>query len=179
MRDPRAGSYGVVAVVLLLALKIAALGSLPPALRMPALIVAPCLGRWGIVLATGAFPYARPEGMGATSRSRFAGRTSSWPAPSRSARRAGSAESFGTGCLDRRLAGGPARRPVDRRAARRPERRHLRRDLRDDRDGSPRAVRPPGRGACCDERPADSGDPARSAHRTPTPPAPRGSARPR
>ena len=64
MRDPRAGSYGVVAVVLLVALKIAALGSLPPAVRTPALIVAPCLGRWGIVLATGTFAYARPEGMG-------------------------------------------------------------------------------------------------------------------
>ena len=34
MRDPRAGSYGVVAVVLLVALKIAALGSLPPAARV-------------------------------------------------------------------------------------------------------------------------------------------------
>jgi adenosylcobinamide-GDP ribazoletransferase len=64
MRDPRAGSYGVVAVVLVVALKIAALGSLPPAMRTPALILAPCLGRWGIVLATGAFAYARPEGMG-------------------------------------------------------------------------------------------------------------------
>lgn len=64
MRDPRAGSYGVVAVVLLLALKLAALASLPPTLRLPALILAPCLGRWGIVLATGAFAYARPQGMG-------------------------------------------------------------------------------------------------------------------
>ena len=64
MRDPRAGSYGVVAVVLLLALKIAALGSLPPSLRAPALIMAPGLGRWGIVLVTSTFAYARPEGMG-------------------------------------------------------------------------------------------------------------------
>jgi adenosylcobinamide-GDP ribazoletransferase len=64
MRDPRAGSYGVVAVVLLLALKVAAISSLPPAMRTPALILAPSLGRWGIVLATGAFTYARPEGMG-------------------------------------------------------------------------------------------------------------------
>lgn len=64
MRDPRAGSYGVVAVALVLALKIAALGSLPPALRTPALIVAPCLGRWGIVLVTSTFRYARPDGMG-------------------------------------------------------------------------------------------------------------------
>jgi adenosylcobinamide-GDP ribazoletransferase len=64
MRDPRAGSYGVVAVVLLLALKLAALASLPPPLRFPGLVVAPCLGRWGIVLATGVFAYARPAGMG-------------------------------------------------------------------------------------------------------------------
>jgi adenosylcobinamide-GDP ribazoletransferase len=64
MRDPRAGSYGVVAVVLVLALKLAALSSLPPSLRGIGLILAPCLGRWGIVLVTGLFPYARPEGMG-------------------------------------------------------------------------------------------------------------------
>jgi adenosylcobinamide-GDP ribazoletransferase len=64
MRDPRAGSYGVVAVTLLLVLKVAALAAVPPMLRAPALILAPCLGRWGIVLATGAFPYARSEGMG-------------------------------------------------------------------------------------------------------------------
>jgi adenosylcobinamide-GDP ribazoletransferase len=64
MRDPRAGSYGVVAVVLLLACKLAALGSLPESSRAAALMVAPCLGRWGIVLTTYAFAYARPEGMG-------------------------------------------------------------------------------------------------------------------
>jgi adenosylcobinamide-GDP ribazoletransferase len=64
MRDPRAGSYGVVAVVLVLGLKIAALASLPPAVRPLGLVLAPCLGRWGIVLATGAFAYARPVGMG-------------------------------------------------------------------------------------------------------------------
>lgn len=64
MRDPRAGSYGVVAVVLLLACKLAALGALPPASRAAALLLAPCLGRWGIVLTTYTFAYARPEGMG-------------------------------------------------------------------------------------------------------------------
>jgi adenosylcobinamide-GDP ribazoletransferase len=64
MRDPWAGSYGVVAVVLVLAMKLAALSSLPPSIRSVALIIAPCLGRWGIVFATGTFPYARPEGMG-------------------------------------------------------------------------------------------------------------------
>jgi adenosylcobinamide-GDP ribazoletransferase len=64
MRDPRAGSYGVVAVVLLLGLKLAALGSLPAHARFGALLVAPCLGRWAIVLVTSQFPYARREGMG-------------------------------------------------------------------------------------------------------------------
>jgi len=64
MRDPRAGSYGVVAVVLVLALKLTALSALPPSARGAALLLAPCLGRWGIVLATYTFPYARPEGMG-------------------------------------------------------------------------------------------------------------------
>ena len=64
MRDPRAGAYGVVAIVLLLALKLAALASLPPHLRFGTLLVAPCLGRWAIVLVTSQFPYARQEGMG-------------------------------------------------------------------------------------------------------------------
>ena len=64
MRDPRAGAYGVVAIILLLALKLAALASLPPSLRFGGLLVAPCLGRWAIVLVTSQFPYARNEGMG-------------------------------------------------------------------------------------------------------------------
>jgi adenosylcobinamide-GDP ribazoletransferase len=64
MRDPRAGAYGVVAIVLLLGLKVAALASLPAHLRFGSLLVAPCLGRWSIVLVTSQFPYARNEGMG-------------------------------------------------------------------------------------------------------------------
>jgi adenosylcobinamide-GDP ribazoletransferase len=64
MRDPRAGTFGVVAVVLLLGLKIAALGALLPELRTAGLILAPCLGRWAIVTATWRFPYARKEGLG-------------------------------------------------------------------------------------------------------------------
>ena len=64
MRDPRAGAYGVVAIILLLVLKLAALASLPPSLRFGSLLVAPCMGRWAIVLVTSQFPYARNEGMG-------------------------------------------------------------------------------------------------------------------
>lgn len=64
MRDPRAGAFGVIAVVLLLALKLAALGSLPPTVRPYALLLGPCFGRWAIVVATAAFAYARLEGSG-------------------------------------------------------------------------------------------------------------------
>ena len=64
MRDPRAGTFGVVAVVCLLLLKVAALGALAPSLRTPALILAPCVGRWAIVVTTWLFPYARREGLG-------------------------------------------------------------------------------------------------------------------
>jgi adenosylcobinamide-GDP ribazoletransferase len=64
MRDPRAGTFGVVAVVMLLLLDVAALGALVPENRTAALILAPCLGRWAIVLVTWLFPYARKEGLG-------------------------------------------------------------------------------------------------------------------
>jgi len=64
MRDPRAGAFGVVAVVLVLALKLAALGSLSPALRPAALLLGSCFGRCTIVIVTALFPYARPEGSG-------------------------------------------------------------------------------------------------------------------
>lgn len=64
MRDPRAGTFGVVGVVALLGLKVAAVGALLPELRMPALILAPCLGRWAIVQSTWLFRYARPQGLG-------------------------------------------------------------------------------------------------------------------
>ncbi len=64
MRDPRAGTFGVVAVSLLLILKVAALGALAPELRTAGLVLAPCLGRWAIVQATWLFPYGRKEGLG-------------------------------------------------------------------------------------------------------------------
>ncbi|MCC6177747.1 MAG: adenosylcobinamide-GDP ribazoletransferase [Chloroflexi bacterium] len=64
MRDPRAGAFGVVAVVGLLLLKVAALGGLNGPERALALCVGPCLGRWSILTATWGFPYARREGLG-------------------------------------------------------------------------------------------------------------------
>lgn len=64
MRDSRNGSFGVAAVVLVLLLTHAALLSLPAASRRGVLLLAPALGRWAMVLAVAAFPYARPEGLG-------------------------------------------------------------------------------------------------------------------
>ena len=74
MRDPRAGAFGVVAVVCLLLLKVAALGGLPEQARAGALLLAPCLGRWAIVAATAWFPYARPEGLGRAFKDGIRGR---------------------------------------------------------------------------------------------------------
>ena len=65
MRDPRAGAFGVVGLVCIVALKIAAVDALPDRLRPQFLTLAPGLGRWAIVLLTTVFPYGRPGGLGA------------------------------------------------------------------------------------------------------------------
>jgi len=65
MRDPRTGAFGVVGLVSVVALKIAALASLPWPARVGFIVLAPCLGRWAIVLVTVLFPYGRPTGLGA------------------------------------------------------------------------------------------------------------------
>ena len=65
MRDPRTGAFGVVALILVLGLKIAAVASLTSGAVAPAVLLATMLGRWGIAAAAGAFPYARPQGLGA------------------------------------------------------------------------------------------------------------------
>jgi adenosylcobinamide-GDP ribazoletransferase len=61
LRDPRMGSFGVIGIALILLLKLAALHGLP---GNAALILAPTLGRWGVVLAAYGWPSARPGGMG-------------------------------------------------------------------------------------------------------------------
>jgi adenosylcobinamide-GDP ribazoletransferase len=62
LRDERVGAFAVAGAVLLLLVKYAALAALPD--RTTALVLAPTLGRWGMVLAVVAFPYARLEGLG-------------------------------------------------------------------------------------------------------------------
>ncbi len=64
MRDPRAGAFGVAGLVSVIALKIAALASLPAPARLGLVVLAPCLGRWSIVLVTVVFPYGRATGLG-------------------------------------------------------------------------------------------------------------------
>jgi len=64
MRDPRVGAFGVVGLVAVVALKIAALDALPSDRRLCILILAPMLGRWTIVLLATLFPYGRAVGLG-------------------------------------------------------------------------------------------------------------------
>jgi adenosylcobinamide-GDP ribazoletransferase len=65
MRDPRVGSFGVVGLVSVLLLKVAAIDALPAAVRAQGLLVAPVLGRWAIVLLAAVFPAGRSSGLGA------------------------------------------------------------------------------------------------------------------
>ena len=65
MRDPHVGAFGVVGLVCVVALKIAAVHALPAAIRPHTLVLAPTLGRWAIVLLATLFPYGRERGLGA------------------------------------------------------------------------------------------------------------------
>jgi adenosylcobinamide-GDP ribazoletransferase len=65
MRDPRTGTFGVVGLVCVVALKMAAVEALPGAIRPHLLFLAPGLGRWSIVLLATLFPYGRASGLGA------------------------------------------------------------------------------------------------------------------
>jgi adenosylcobinamide-GDP ribazoletransferase len=64
MKDPRCGPAGVVALVLLLLCKFAALASLPP-VAWPALLLAPLLARTGLTALFLTTPYVRGGGLGA------------------------------------------------------------------------------------------------------------------
>jgi adenosylcobinamide-GDP ribazoletransferase len=68
MRDARAGTYAIVAVVCMLALKWAGLASLPGDVRIEAIVLTPCLARFAMLVAIAAFPYARAEGTGVAFR---------------------------------------------------------------------------------------------------------------
>jgi adenosylcobinamide-GDP ribazoletransferase len=65
MRDSRVGSFGVLAAGLDLLLRVGALVAMPAGARLLVLIAAPTVARWALVVATWAYPYARPAGLGA------------------------------------------------------------------------------------------------------------------
>ncbi len=67
MKDPRAGSYAVVGLALLLLGKWVALREVAPLL----LILPPVMGRWAMVLSAYFYPYARSAGIGAYFREGF------------------------------------------------------------------------------------------------------------
>ncbi len=62
MRDERVGAFAVIGGILLILIKYQALVALVD--RDCALMLAPMLGRWGMVPALVLFPYARAEGLG-------------------------------------------------------------------------------------------------------------------
>lgn len=73
MRDSRIGVMGVAAVVLVLLLKVACLGSMSPAGAVRACLLMPIAGRCALVLLTSLLPYVRTEGGLATTL--YAGRS--------------------------------------------------------------------------------------------------------
>lgn len=68
MRDSRVGAFGAVAAVLAVLVQYACLAELVGTARFAALVVAYATSRWAMVLAMGAFPAARPDGLGAAFR---------------------------------------------------------------------------------------------------------------
>ena len=64
MRDPRLGSYGVTAIVLVLVLEVAALSSMSPARAIAALVIAGALSRLATLSVLVFTPYVRSTGLG-------------------------------------------------------------------------------------------------------------------
>jgi adenosylcobinamide-GDP ribazoletransferase len=62
MKDSRSGPIAIVGLFCLLAIKLALLGCLEPARALPALTLAPALGRCSMVWLCATSRYARPEG---------------------------------------------------------------------------------------------------------------------
>lgn len=62
MKDSRVGSFGVVAIVAVVLLKVMMLLSIAQDMRLGAIIVFPALGRWAAVYTTTTQVYARAEG---------------------------------------------------------------------------------------------------------------------
>lgn len=68
MRDPTVGTFGVLAIVLILLIQYGSLISLGPGIRVGALFVAAVLSRWTMSVLLRLFPYARESGIGSPFR---------------------------------------------------------------------------------------------------------------
>jgi adenosylcobinamide-GDP ribazoletransferase len=64
MRDPRLGSFGTVAVVLVLVGEVAAIASMSPGLAVAALVIAGALSRLAMLFVITLVPYVRASGLG-------------------------------------------------------------------------------------------------------------------
>lgn len=64
LKDSHVGAFAVVGVVCLMLLKLSAILELPLGVRIPVLIIFPCLSRWGVLLSMEMFPYVRSQGLG-------------------------------------------------------------------------------------------------------------------
>ena len=62
MKDSRSGAFGVLAIALAVAFKVAALHTLVTARDWPSVVLIPVLSRFAMVLGAYRMPYARPEG---------------------------------------------------------------------------------------------------------------------
>lgn len=62
MKDSRVGAMGIIAFATILLLKISFLAELDLALKLTALMLAPLVGRWAMVVAVIRYPYARATG---------------------------------------------------------------------------------------------------------------------
>ncbi|MEI7958104.1 MAG: adenosylcobinamide-GDP ribazoletransferase [Verrucomicrobiota bacterium] len=63
MRDSHTGAMGVLGIVCVFSLKVAALASVPSSLRWPALLLMPFAGRCSMVIQMALLPYARSGGL--------------------------------------------------------------------------------------------------------------------
>jgi adenosylcobinamide-GDP ribazoletransferase len=68
MRDPRVGSFGLVAVVLVLVGEVAALASMSPARAIVALVIVGAISRWALLVMIATLPYVRQAGLGVAAR---------------------------------------------------------------------------------------------------------------
>lgn len=69
LRDPASGPFAVAGVAALLVVKMLAIAALP--VRWGWLLATPVMARFGMLLVVRAYPYARPEGLGAGLRARL------------------------------------------------------------------------------------------------------------